>query len=59
MANAQKFIQYGNYIKGIIKSKYVGINHYRRIFAFKNNIPDLDEIYKFSKVLGFQFQLRL
>jgi hypothetical protein len=34
------------YKKGILKSKYVGINHYRRIFPFKNNIPDLDEIFK-------------
>jgi hypothetical protein len=34
------------YKKGILESKYVGINHYRRIFPFKNNIPDLEEIFK-------------
>jgi len=34
------------YKKGTLKSKYVGINHYRRIFHFKNNIPDLDKIFK-------------
>ena len=29
-----------------IKSKYVGFNHYRRIFNFGNNIPNLDNIFK-------------
>jgi hypothetical protein len=51
------------YKKGILKSKYVGINHYRRIFAFKNNIPDLDEIFKNYDVIlrirsRFKYTLR-
>ena len=29
-----------------IKSKYVGFNHYRRIFSFNNDIPNLDNIFK-------------
>ena len=31
-----------------ISSKYVGFNHYRRIFKFRNNIPDLDKIFNQS-----------
>ena len=27
-----------------IKSKYIGFNHYRRIFNFGNNIPNLDTL---------------
>ena len=34
------------YKEGNLNSKYVGFIHYRRIFPFKNNIPDLDEIFK-------------
>jgi len=34
------------YKKGDLDSKYVGFNHYRRIFPFKDNIPDLDEMFK-------------
>ena len=34
------------YKEGKLNSKYVGFIHYRRIFPFKNNIPDLDEIFK-------------
>ena len=29
-----------------ITSKYVGFNHYRRIFSFVNNIPNLEKIFK-------------
>ena len=29
-----------------ITSKYVGFNHYQRIFSFVNNIPNLDKIFK-------------
>ena len=34
------------YKSGNISSKYVGFFHYKRIFNFKNNIPDLDTIFK-------------
>ena len=34
------------YKNNIFKSKYVGFNHYRRIFSFGNNIPNLDDIFK-------------
>ena len=34
------------YKSGNISSKYVGFFHYRRIFPFKNNIPDLDTIFQ-------------
>ena len=34
------------YKEGYITSKYVGLFHYRRVFPFKNNIPDLDEIFE-------------
>ena len=37
---------YQLYKKGIISSKYVGLNHYRRYFEFTDNIPDLDKIFK-------------
>jgi hypothetical protein len=50
------------YKKGILESKYVGINHYRRIFPFKNNIPDLDEIFKNYDVIlkkRFKFQVTI
>ena len=33
------------YKEGIITSKYVGFFHYRRIFPFKNNIPNLDQLF--------------
>ena len=34
------------YKEGKITSKYVGLFHYRRIFPFRNYIPDLNEIFK-------------
>ena len=46
------------YKEGILKSKYVGINHYKRIFPFKNNIPDLDKIFKnYDAILKKRFKL--
>ena len=33
------------YKKKKISSKYIGFVHYRRVFNFKNNIPDLDKIF--------------
>ena len=55
------------YKDGYIKSKYVGFFHYRRVFPFKNDIPDLDEIfikydviikerYKFSSTTYAQYE---
>ena len=44
------------YKEGKINSKYVGFNHYRRVFPFKNNIPDLDEIFKnYDVILKMRF----
>ena len=34
--------------------KYVGFNHYRRIFNFKNSIPDLDEIFSKNDVILYE-----
>ena len=40
------------YKSGNISTKYVGFFHYRRIFPFKNNIPDLDTIFlKYDVIL--------
>ena len=36
---------YELYKKGIIKSKYIGLNHYRRYFNFTDDIPNLDDIF--------------
>ena len=33
------------YNKKKISSKYIGFVHYRRVFKFKNNIPELDKIF--------------
>ena len=56
------------YKSGNISSKYVGFVHYRRVFKFRNNIPDLDDIFskndvilprriKFSESLYKQFKI--
>ena len=34
-----------------IDSKYVGFNHYSRIFSFMNNIPNLEKIFKYYDVI--------
>ena len=39
------------YKSGNISSKYVGFVHYRRQFQFKNNIPDLDDIFSKNDVI--------
>ena len=47
---------YQLYKKGIISSKYVGINHYRRYFTFTDNIPNLDEIFKkYDSIIGHPY----
>ena len=48
------------YKNNIIKSKYVGFNHYRRIFNFGNKIPDLDKIFKkYDVILNKRFRAKL
>jgi hypothetical protein len=39
------------YKSGNITSKYVGFFHYKRYFNFKNNIPDLDSMFKKADVI--------
>ena len=39
------------YKSGNITSKYVGFFHYRRLFQFKNNIPDLDALFLKNDVI--------
>ena len=40
------------YKKGYLSSKYVGFAHYRRLFRFKDNIPNLDLIFsKYDAIL--------
>ena len=34
-----------------ITSKYVGFNHYRRIFSFSNDIPNLEKIFKYNDII--------
>ena len=47
---------YQLYKKGIISSKYVGINHYRRYFTFTDNIPNPDEIFKkYDAIIGYPY----
>ena len=47
------------YKEGKLNSKYVGFNHYRRIFTFKDDIPDLDEIFKnYDVILKRRFNFR-
>ena len=48
------------YKNNLIKSKYVGFNHYRRIFNFGNNIPNLDKIFKkYDIILNRRFRSKL
>ena len=39
------------YKSGNISSKYVGFFHYRRLFKFRNNIPDLDDIFSKNDII--------
>ena len=44
------------YKEGNITSKYVGLFHYRRVFPFKNDIPDLDELFlKYDVIVKKRF----
>ena len=48
---AKMYYIWNLYKKGVLDSKYVGFNHYKRIFPFKDNIPDLDEMFKYYDVI--------
>ena len=48
---AKMYYMYKLYKSGNISSKYVGFFHYRRLFKFKNNIPDLDDIFSKNDVI--------
>jgi hypothetical protein len=39
------------YKEGKLNSKYLGFTHYRRIFPFKDDIPELDEMFKYYDVI--------
>lgn len=41
------------YKSGILNTKYVGVCHYRRVFPFKNEMLDLDGIFKDYDVILF------
>ncbi len=46
------------YKNGIISSKYIGLNHYRRYFSFGDNIPNLDNIFrKYDVILNNEIDL--
>ena len=48
---AKVYYIYELYKKGKISSKYIGINHYRRYFNFRDNIPDMDAIFQDHDVI--------
>lgn len=51
---------YQLYKKGNISSKYIGFNHYRRYFVFKDNIPYIEDIFKdYDVILNKQFHLNM
>ena len=39
---------YQLYKSGELNSKYIGLNHYKRYFLFKDNIPDIDDIFNYK-----------
>ena len=48
------------YKTGQLSSKYVGLFHYRRFFSFKNNIPDLDKIFRdYDVILPYKLHLEV
>ena len=50
---------YQLYKKGILSSKYIGLNHYRRFFYFGDNIPYLEGIFeKYDVVLSKEKRLK-
>ena len=44
--NSKMYYIWNLYKSGNLTSKYVGFFHYKRIFEFENNIPDLDLIFQ-------------
>ena len=48
------------YKKGKMSNKYVGLFHYRRLFSFKNDIPDLEKIFcHYDVILPKKFKFRM
>ena len=48
-----------NYKNNKINTKYIGFNHYRRIFSFLNKIPNLNNIFKkYDVILKKTFYLK-
>ena len=45
------------YKNGEMSSKYIGFIHYRRIFTFRDNIPDLDKIFSHYDVIAIWLDL--
>ena len=49
-----------SYKDGNLSSKYIGLFHYRRIFPFKNDIPELDKIFNdYDIIIKSRFQFRV
>ena len=50
---AKIYYIYQLYKNGTINSKYIGFNHYRRYFSFKDNIPNIEDIfYNYEVILN-------
>ena len=53
------FYIWKKYKNGEISSEYVGFNHYRRVFKFKNNVPNLTDTFKnYDIILHKEYDLR-
>lgn len=59
MQNVRRYIIFWKkYKSGNISSKYVGYNHYSKIFEFKNNVPNLTDIFnKYDAILCNDYYL--
>jgi hypothetical protein len=54
---SQLYYIYQLYKKGILSSKYIGLNHYSKYFSFLDNIPNFDNIFKnYDVVLIYPFR---
>lgn len=57
--NAKIYPIWKLYKEGKMSSKYVGLFQYRRLFSFKNDIPDLDKIFcDYDVILPKKFKFR-
>jgi len=56
---SQMYYIWKNYKNNKINTKYIGFNHYRRIFSFLNKIPNLNNIFKkYDVILKKTFYLK-